>query len=77
MLDRPAAVAESLLFPFDGGVRPMKPAFASSNSGDTGEFRCVSIIRLGRHCCAWFQHRICQTLAAPRRTLLSALGAAE
>ncbi len=36
VLDRPAAVAESLLFPFDGGVRPMKPAFAPSSGGDTG-----------------------------------------
>ena len=39
VLDRPATVAESLLFPFDGGVRPLKPAFAPTQAnvvGDTG-----------------------------------------
>ena len=30
LLGRPAAAADSLLFPFDGGVRPSKPAFAVS-----------------------------------------------
>ena len=38
VLDRPAAVAESLLFPFDGGVRPMTPAFAASNGGTGAPF---------------------------------------
>jgi hypothetical protein len=37
VLDHPSTVAESMLFPFDGGVRPLKPAFAPTADAGSGQ----------------------------------------